>query len=135
MIKNVWIYKKSKKSISRTIFKKQLLTKISIQCIHIICLYLKLMHITGKRWKSKDIGYNMWKILTEHKDEDFLHEGSETPRQVAQRGCGASILGNTQNSTCQDPRKPDVIWHAVNWRWFCGGFLQPVSFCDLHMNL
>lgn len=61
-----------KKSISHTIFKKQLLTKFSVQYIRIIFLYLKLMHITGTRWKTKDIGYNMWEILTERKDEDDL---------------------------------------------------------------
>lgn len=38
-----------KKSISHTIFKKQLLTKFSVQYIRIIFLYLKLMHITGTR--------------------------------------------------------------------------------------
>lgn len=49
--------------------------------------------------------FEIQEIQFKHKKKLFYHEGGQTLAQVAQRGCGITILGDIQNSTGQGPEQ------------------------------
>ncbi|KAK4829453.1 hypothetical protein QYF61_004671, partial [Mycteria americana] len=73
----------------------------------------------GHKWKYKKFHLSIRKSL-------FYCDGDRTLKWVAQRSCGACILGDIQNPTGHGPGQPAVVHPALN-KGFRLGDLQSLT--------
>ena len=83
-------------------------------------------------WVEKTERWAHTEILLKLKRTLFLREGGQTLAQVAQRSCGVSTLGETQNLAGHSPGQPAPGDLALSGRWgqaISSGPCQPQLVC------